>query len=123
MAMMVAEGFPERTIRGFGPAIRKLGYGRGWGRPWSAEEDALLSRAYAQGLSLTPLKQQLGRSTGSLRHRADYLQLRGSHATRHGWRLGPAWHEAGDKIGRAPCRERRCQQGELLVVPESSKNK
>src|SRR3546814_12442352 len=55
-------GFPERTIRGFGPAIRKLGYGRGWGRPWSAEEDALLSRAYAQGLSLTPLKQQLGRS-------------------------------------------------------------
>src|SRR3546814_5019677 len=46
----------------FGPAIRKLGYGRGWGRPWSAEEDALLSRAYAQGLSLTPLKQQLGRS-------------------------------------------------------------
>src|SRR3546814_2408665 len=53
MAMMVAEGFPERTIRGFGPAIRKLGYGRGWGRPWSAEEDALLSRAYAQGLSLT----------------------------------------------------------------------
>src|SRR3546814_7985810 len=35
MAMMVAEGFPERTIRGFGPAIRKLGYGRGRGRPWS----------------------------------------------------------------------------------------
>src|SRR3546814_15969963 len=90
----------------------------------SAEEDALLSRAYAQGLGLTPLKQQLGRSTGSLRHRADYLQLRGSHANRNGWRLGPDWTEADERtlredygrpptkeIGRASGRERVCQYG------------
>lgn len=127
MAMMVAEGFPERTIRGFGPAIRKLGYGRGWGRPWSAEEDALLTRAYAQGLSLTPLKQQLGRSTGSLRHRADYLQLRGSHANRNGWRLGPDWTEADERTmredyGRLPTKALAAKLGRTKAAITSRAN-
>lgn len=110
MAIMASEGFPERTIRGFGPALRKLGYGRGWGRAWTPEEDALLTRAYAEGLSLTALRTQLGRTAGSLRHRAEYLALRGSHANRNGFRQGPDWTEDDEKIlrqqyGRVPTRE------------------
>ena len=94
VAMLVEEGFPHRTIRGFGLAIRKLGYGRGWGRVWTPEEDALLGKAYTEGTSLTPLRRQLGRTAGSLRHRAEYLGLRGLHANRNGWRIGPDWTEA-----------------------------
>jgi hypothetical protein len=101
IVMLAEEGFPSRTVRGFGLAVRKLGYGRGWGRAWTAEEDALLIQAYAKGTSLTPLRQQLGRTPGSLRHRAEYLKLRGSHANRNGWRLGPDWTEADEALLRA----------------------
>ncbi|QOT74538.1 hypothetical protein H5V43_21955 (plasmid) [Sphingobium fuliginis] len=105
--ILVSEGFPCRSSRSFGLAVRKLGYGRGWGRPWTAEEDALLTQAYATGTSLTPLRQQLGRTAGSLRHRAEYLKLRGSHAMRNGWRGGPDWTEAEeqrlrDEYGKIP---------------------
>lgn len=101
VTMLVEEGFPRRTIRGFGLAIRKLGYGRGWGRSWTPEEDALLGKAYTEGTSLTPLRRQLGRTAGSLRHRAEYLGLRGLHANRNGWRIGPDWTEAEEARLRA----------------------
>lgn len=101
IAMLADEGFPARSSRGFGLAMRKLGYGRGWGRSWTAEEDALLSQAYGKGTSLTPLRQQLGRTAGSLRHRAEYLKLRGSHVHRNGWRLGPEWTQADEAMLRA----------------------
>lgn len=106
---LAAEGFPARSGRAFGLAIRKFGYGRGWGRSWTAEEDALLTQAYGAGTSLTPLREQLGRTAGSLRHRAEYLKLRGSHLSRNGWRLGPDWTEADEQqlrqdYGRIPTR-------------------
>ena len=105
--ILASEGFPQRSVRGFGLAVRKFGYGRGWGRHWTSEEDALLTQAYATGSSLTHLRQQLGRTAGSLRHRADYLKLRGSHAMRNGWRAGPDWTEAEeqrlrDEYGKIP---------------------
>ena len=92
--MMVAEGFPRRTKAGFGPMIRRLGYARGWGRPWIAEEDAMLSAAYASGASLTPLRLRLGRTACSIRWRAEHLGLRGTHEKRNGWRTSPDWTEA-----------------------------
>ena len=90
-ARLSAEGFPERSGRTVGQTLRRLGYGRGWGRPWLAEEDDLLRQAYAQNLSLTPLRQRLGRTSQSLRWRAKELGLQGTHAKPHGWRLEPAW--------------------------------
>ena len=91
---MVAEGFPRRSKAGFGPHLRKLGYGRGWGRPWSAEEDALLTRVYRDGTSRTPLIERLGRAIASINWRVEHLGLRGTHARRDGFRGGPVWTEA-----------------------------
>src|SRR3546814_3290040 len=81
----------------------------------------------SQGLSLTPLKQQLGRSTGSLRHRADYLQLRGSHANRNGWRLGPDWTEADERTlredyGRLPTKALATKLGRTKAAITSRAN-
>lgn len=91
--ILATEGFPRRTKAGFGPHLRKLGYGRGWGRNWTPDEDTLLTRAYANGASLTPLTTRLGRTTCSIRWRADYLGLRGTHANRDGFRGGPVWSD------------------------------
>lgn len=88
---MAAEGFPRRTKAGFGPRLRKLGYGRGWGRQWTPDEDALLSRVYAEGQSRTPLIERLGRTTSSINWRVEHLGLRGTHANRDGFRGGPVW--------------------------------
>ena len=41
--MLVSEGFPRRSKAGFNPRLRKLGYGRGWGRAWISDEDELLA--------------------------------------------------------------------------------
>mgnify|MGYP003365265085 CR=1 FL=1 len=90
---LVAEGFPRRNGRSLGQQLRKLGYGRGWGRPWIAEEDELLRHAYSTGASLTPLRDRLGRSPHSIRWRAEALQLRGTHVRRDGFRQGPIWTE------------------------------
>lgn len=103
------EGFPRRTLAALGPQLRRLGYGRGWGRPWCPEEDALLTRAYADGASLTPVRTRLGRTICSIRWRAEYLGLRGSHANRNGWRTSPDWTEADldtlkAEYGRTPTR-------------------
>lgn len=125
--MLVAEGFPPRTLRGFGLAIRKLGYGRGWGRPWTPEEDALLRKAYSDGTSLTPLRRQLGRTSGSLRHRAEYLGLRGLHANRNGWRTGPDWTEADEArlradYGRVPTKALAASMGRTKAALTSRAN-
>lgn len=91
LAMLAAEKFPTRTPSGLGQVLRRLGYGRGWGRPWTEDEDELLRRAYSEAASLTPLRARLGRTTCSIRWRAGYLGLRGTHLNRNGWRAGADW--------------------------------
>ena len=127
IALLADEGLPRRSVRGFGLAIRKLGYGRGWGRSWTPEEDALLRKAYSEGTSLTPLRRQLGRTAGSLRHRAEYLDLRGRHANRNGWRLGPDWTEAEEvrlraDYGRVPTRALATSMGRTKAALTSRAN-
>ena len=101
VAMMAAEGFPPRTTSGFGQVVRRLGYGRGWGRAWTPDEDELLRRAYATAASLTPLRTRLGRTPCSIRWRAEYLGLRGTHCSPNGWRRGADWTEAQLALLRA----------------------
>lgn len=98
--MLVAEGFPRRTKNGFGKRIRILGYGRGWGREWSADEQELLCRAYARGDNLRRLAGQLGRKPGSLKWKAEQLGLQGGHPNHDGFRQGPAWSEDDDMFLR-----------------------
>lgn len=98
--MLVAEGWPRRSKNGFGQRIRILGYGRGWGRDWLPDEDELVRRAYAAGESLTPLRQVLGRSRHSIKWRAEYLGLQGTHLKKAGWR-GEIWTDADDALLRA----------------------
>ncbi|MGZ8327377.1 MAG: hypothetical protein ACXW27_08665 [Allosphingosinicella sp.] len=89
---MIAEGFPPRSKQGFGQKLRILGYGRGWGRPWTPDEDELVRRAYAAGDSLTPLIAGLGRTRTSLCWRARHLGVAGTHkAGTGGFRQGPVW--------------------------------
>lgn len=107
---LASEGFPARNSRSLGQRLRKLGYGRGWGRPWITEEDELLRHAYATGTSLTPLRERLGRSPHSIRWRAEALGLRGTHVRRDGFRQGPVW-TAGEEArlradyGKVPTRD------------------
>ncbi|CAM5396366.1 MULTISPECIES: hypothetical protein [Sphingobium] len=89
--VLTAEGYPARNGRSLGQRLRKLGYGRGWGRPWIAEEDDLLRHAYTTGASLTPLRERLGRTPHSIRWRVEALGLRGTHVHRDGFRQGPVW--------------------------------
>ncbi len=89
--VLEAEGFPRREGRTVGQTLRKLGYGRGWGRPWLPEEDDLLRDAYAHGKSLTPLRTRLGRNRPSIAHRAGELDLQGTHVRPNGWRTDPPW--------------------------------
>ncbi|MFT4055136.1 MAG: hypothetical protein QM681_11575 [Novosphingobium sp.] len=99
--ILAAEGFPARNSRSLGQRLRKIGYGRGWGRPWIPEEDELLRRSYITGASLTPLRERLGRSPHSIRWRAQALGLRGTHRHRHGFRQGPAWTDEEEACLRA----------------------
>jgi hypothetical protein len=92
--ILVEEGFPRRSKSGFARILRLLGYGRGWGRFWTPEEDLLLVEAYRNGASLTPLRTRLGRTPCSIRWRSDYLGLRGTHVHRNGWRTSPDWSDA-----------------------------
>jgi len=98
--IMVDEGFPRRSKAGLGPKLRKMGYGRGWGRSWIPEEDDLIRRAYADGASLTPLKERLGRGICSIRWRADELGLRGTHVNKAGWCTEPAWTKEQTRVLR-----------------------
>jgi hypothetical protein len=108
--MLAEEGFPERNSRSLGQRLRLLGYGRGWGRAWIAEEDDLLRHAYATGASLTPLRERLGRSSHSIRWRAEALKLRGTHVRRDGFRQGSVWTAQEEArlradYGKVPTRE------------------
>lgn len=85
------EGFPRRSGHTVGQTLRRLGHGRGWGRPWLPEEDDLVRDAYAHGKSLTPLRSRLGRSRTSIAWRAGELELQGTHARPNGWRTDPSW--------------------------------
>lgn len=98
--MLVDEGFPRRSKSGFGQRIRILGYGRGWGRPWSAEEEDLLRRAYARGDSIVRLAGRLGRSRTSLQWKAEDLGIEGTHPNRDGFRQGPVWTEEEENFLR-----------------------
>lgn len=109
-AMLGAEGFPARNGRSLGQRLRKLGYGRGWGRAWISEEDDLLRHAYATGASLTPLRARLGRSACSIRWRAEALGLRGTHRHHDGFRQGPVWTSEDEArlradYGKVPTRD------------------
>ena len=90
-ATLADEGFPERETGAVGQVLRKLGYGRGWGRPWLEEEEALLRQAYEQGASLTPLRQRLGRTPCSIRWKAGEMRLQGTHVRKNGFRTEPDW--------------------------------
>lgn len=81
---LAAEGFPHRSGRTIGQTLRRLGYGRGWGRPWLVEENDLIRQAYARGDSLAPLQIRLGRSRASIAHQAGVLGLHGTHTSPHG---------------------------------------
>jgi hypothetical protein len=85
------EGFPRRLGRSVGQMLRGLGYGRGWGRPWLAEEDDLIRDAYRTAKSLTPLQTRLGRSRSAIANRAKELRLHGTHQRPNGWRIEPVW--------------------------------
>lgn len=98
---LVDEGFPRRSKIGFGLKLRALGYGRGWGRAWTDDEDELLRRAYAAGDSLTPVLERLGRTRSSIRWRVEHIGLQGSHARRDGFRQGPVWSAEDDERLRA----------------------
>ncbi|MDR3408433.1 MAG: hypothetical protein P4L68_08045 [Methylovirgula sp.] len=97
---LVAEGHPRRTKAGFGSRIRKLGYGRGWGRPWLPEEEQLLRQAYRTGASLTPLRTRLGRTPSSIRWKVKELGLQGTHEKTAGWRIAPIWTLQEEKFLR-----------------------
>jgi hypothetical protein len=89
-----AEGFPHRLGRTVGQTLLRLGYGRGWGRPWLEEENDLIRQSYARGDSLAPLQNRLGRSRASIAHQAGVLGLQGTHTRPNGWRTEPPWTEA-----------------------------
>jgi hypothetical protein len=99
--MLAGEGFPRRSKSGFSQRIRRLGYGRGWGRRWTPEEDDLLRKAYRDGSSLTPVRTRLGRSTSSIRWRCGELGLQGTHVNKAGWRTERPWSEEETAILRA----------------------
>lgn len=98
---MRTEGYPERSTRAFGLHVRKLGYGRGWGRNWTADEEELLRRAYATGGSLVQLAGRMGRGRSSVMWKAGELGLHGTHPDQAGWRRGRCWTEADEAVLRA----------------------
>lgn len=98
---LVAEGFPRRSKNGFGQRIRILGYGRGWGRPWSDDEEELLRRAYARSESIAGFARRAGRSRSSVMWKAGELGLQGTHKNKAGWRTERCWTDAEEEMLRA----------------------
>lgn len=88
---LVDAGHGERVGRAVGQHLRVLGYRRGWGRPWTAEENDILRLYYQRGDTLTPLQGIMGRTRTSIAHQAKVLGLGGTHKNRAGWRQGPDW--------------------------------
>lgn len=88
---MAGEGFPTRSATGVERILHDLGYSRGWGRPWPAEENDALRAAYRDSHSLRRLALRLCRSPSSLSWKAKELGLTGTHAQKNGFRQGPDW--------------------------------
>lgn len=122
-----AEGFPRRSKIGFGLKLRGLGYGRGWGRAWTDDEDELLRRAYADGTSLTPVLEHMGRTRSSIRWRVEHIGLQGTHPKRDGFRQGPVWTaEQDDRLreayGKVPTKDLAAElgRGKLAVCQRAN---
>ncbi|MGE0178951.1 MAG: hypothetical protein AB7O91_03920 [Sphingomonas sp.] len=116
---MIAEGFPPRSKQGFGQKLRIIGYGRGWGRPWTPDEDEMIRRAYAASESLTPLVQGLGRTRTSICWRARALGVAGTHKNKAGFRQGPVWSAEDNALlreqyGKVPMQELADRLGRKL---------
>lgn len=99
--LLAAEGFPRRSKNGFGQRIRILGYGRGWGRAWTIEEEDMVRRAYQTGASLVPLRALLCRTQSSIKWKAEQLGLQGTHEKTAGFRQGPVWTTEEEDFLRA----------------------
>lgn len=99
--MLVAEGYPRRSKSGYGQRIRILGYGRGWGRSWTTEEEDLLRHVYATGGSVVRLADRLGRGRSGVRWKVKDLGLQGTHEKAAGFRQGPVWSPEEDETLRA----------------------
>lgn len=87
----------KSTVKG---ALKRLGYERGWGKPWSVEEENALRVYYKEGKSLPSLALRLGRSADSLRWKAGNLGLSGTHPKPNGFRQGPDWTPEDDAFLR-----------------------
>lgn len=99
---LVAEGYPRRSKNGFGQHIRILGYGRGWGRPWTEEEHDLVRATYARGESVAKLARRLSRSRSTLSWKAGELGLKGTHPdTGKGWCTERKWTPEDEDVLRA----------------------
>ena len=98
---LAREGFPARSPRAFGLHVRKLGYGRGWGRDWTGEEEDLLRQAYAEGRSIAQLARRMGRGRSSVMWKAGELGLHGTHRNKAGWRTERCWTDEDEAILRA----------------------
>lgn len=103
-------GRVERSDVAVCQQLNKLGYRRGWGRPWTAEEDDLVRQAYARGDSLTHLQAIMGRSRTSIAWRAGELGLQGTHANRNGWRVSPDWTRDQDQVLRDGYGKRKTEE-------------
>lgn len=114
--MLVDEGYPRRTKSGFGQRLRILGYGRGWGRRWTREEEDLLRQAYASGASIRRLGNRLSRTVHSMKWKGEELGLQGTHPSPNGFRQGPVWTPQEEQFlrenyGKIPTRELSAQLG------------
>lgn len=94
-------GYPLRTAHAICFRLRKIGYFRGWGRPWTDAEDARIRAAYAAGESLRAVARSIGRTASMMRYRCEYLGLAGTHVRPVGFRSQPGWTEIEVSILRA----------------------
>lgn len=67
---------------------------------WSADEDDRLRDAYANGERIDLVAEELGRTHGAARSRADKIGLGGTHPAHGGWCTDPVWSEADDALLR-----------------------
>lgn len=85
-------GFPRRSYHAIFLFLSNAGYRRGWGRPWTAEEEDSLRAAYARSDSIRQWAFQHARTICSVRWKAGELGLQGTHAKTRGF-CGEAWSQ------------------------------
>lgn len=93
-------GFPRRSKQAIDQYLMKAGYKRGWGRPWTAEEEDSLRAAYARNDSIRQWAFRNARTVSSVRWKAGDLGLQGTHANKQGF-CGETWTEAELAVLRA----------------------